>query len=114
MSKAPGRNHRGGLTLTDLIAMFPDDTTAERWFESNIWRDGRVCGRCGGTHTCEASHPTMPYWCGECRKYFSVKFGAVMERSKISYQKWAIATYQFATNIKGISSMKLHRDLGIT
>ena len=30
------------------------------------------------------------------------------------YQKWAIAVYQFATNVKGISSMKLHRDLGIT
>ena len=48
------------------------------------------------------------------RKYFSVKFGTVMEKSKISYQHWAIATYQFATNTKGISSMKLHRDLGIT
>lgn len=114
MSKAPGRNHREGLTLTDLIAMFPDDSAAERWFESNVWKDGRVCGRCGGSHTCEASHPTMPYWCSECRKYFSVKFGTVMERSKISYQHWAIATYQFATNVKGISSMKLHRDLGIT
>ncbi len=35
-----------------------------------------------------------------------------MEDSNISYQKWVIATsYQFATNLKGISLMKLHRDL---
>ena len=37
-----------------------------------------------------------------------------MQQSKITYQQWAIATYQFMTNVKGISSMKLHRDLGIT
>ena len=28
--------------------------------------------------------------------------------------KWAVAFYQISTNLKGISSMKLHRDLGIT
>lgn len=113
-TKAPGRSHRNGMTVTDLIRMFPDDHTAEQWFEGRIWSEGRKCGRCGGSNTCEASHTTMPYWCSECRKYFSVKFGTVMERSHIGYQAWAIATYQFATNVKGISSMKLHRDLGIT
>lgn len=44
-----------------------------------------------------------------CNKRFSIKVGTVMEHSKISYQHWAIATYQFMTNIKGISSMKLQR-----
>ena len=37
-----------------------------------------------------------------------------MHRSKIGYQKWAIAIYLWAVNLKGTSSMKLHRDLGIT
>ena len=111
--EAPGRSHREGITLVDLFKMFPDNKTAEKWFESNIWRNGRTCGRCGSCNTCEAKHPSMPYWCSDCRKYFSVKFGTVMEHSKITYQQWAIATYQFMTNVKGISSMKLHRDLGI-
>ena len=39
--------------------------------------------------------------------------GTVMEQSKLGYQKWIIAMYQIMTNAKGISSMKLHRDLGI-
>ena len=43
-----------------------------------------------------------------------MKSGTVMERSHISYQHWAIGTYLFATNLKGVSSMKIHRDLGIT
>ena len=37
-----------------------------------------------------------------------------MEGSNLDYQKWAIAMYLMVTSIKGVSSMKLHRDLGIT
>ena len=61
-----------------------------------------------------ASHQTMPYRCSDCRKYFSVKVGTIMEHSRISYRNWAMVTYLFATNLKGVSSMKIHRDLGIT
>ncbi len=55
----------------------------------------------------------MPYRCGDCRKYFSVRTGTVMERSHIPLQKWVIGLYLMATNLKGVSSMKLHRDLKI-
>ena len=37
-----------------------------------------------------------------------------MESSNLGYQAWAIAIYQITTNLKGVSSMKLHRDLNIT
>ena len=56
----------------------------------------------------------MAHRCRDCRKFFSVKIGTVMESSNLGYQVWAIATYLMHTSIKGVSSMKLHRDLGIT
>ena len=37
-----------------------------------------------------------------------------MHASKLGYQTWAIAIYLVTTSLKGVSSMKLHRDLGIT
>jgi len=37
-----------------------------------------------------------------------------MERSHVSLQDWAIAIYMHLTSLKGVSSMKLHRDLGVT
>ena len=37
-----------------------------------------------------------------------------MANSNIGYRNWAIAVYAVLTNLKGVSSMKLHRDLGIT
>lgn len=37
-----------------------------------------------------------------------------MESTRMSYRTWAIGLYLRTTNIKGISSMRLHRELGIT
>ncbi len=37
-----------------------------------------------------------------------------MEGSNLGFQTWVIAMYLLSTGIKGVSSMKLHRDLGIT
>ena len=93
--------------------MFPDEKTAMKWFEDRIWPDGRHCPRCKGTRTREASHKYMPYWCTDCRKYFSVKIGTVMESSNLGYRKWVYAIYIHITSLKGVSSMKLHRDIGI-
>ena len=44
---------------------------------------------------------------------FTIRMGSVMEGSKIKYRVWAIGIYLFNTNIKGVSSMRLHRELGI-
>ena len=37
-----------------------------------------------------------------------------MQGSNLGYQIWAIAIYLMTTSLKGVSSMKIHRDLGIT
>ena len=111
---APGRSERDGLTLPQLFAQFPDDAAAERWFEVQRWPAGRFCPDCGSTdtHPVKSGKP-MPYRCRTCRKYFSVRKGTVMQSSKLGLQKWAIAIYLMVTGIKGTSSMKIHRDLGI-
>lgn len=106
---------RDKISLIDLFEMFPDDATAERWFANSRWPDGIRCAYCNGDNIdTEAKHPTMPYFCNDCRKYFSAKTNSVMHRSKIGYQEWAIAIYMITTSIKGVSSMQLHRALGVT
>ena len=115
--KAPGKFHRKGLTLVELSRMFPDDATAERWFAEQRWPEGLHCPHCGSTNVQSgAKHKTMPYRCREkeCAKRFSVRTKTPMESSKLGFQVWAVALYQVTTNLKGVSSMKLHRDLGIT
>ena len=111
----PGKAHRKGITLAQLVRMFPDDDAAAEWFEGVFWGGERCCPKCGGMRTKPTkSGKPMPYWCPDCRKYFSVRTGTVMARSHISLQNWAFAIYLAVTNLKGVSSMKLHRDLGIS
>lgn len=115
MKSAPGRHYRRGISLPRLFKMFPDDATAEKWFVNQRWSDGLRCAYCEGDHVvAKDSHPQMPYRCHDCKRHFSVKTNSVMQSSKIGYQKWAIAMYLLTTNLKGVSSMKLHRDLDIT
>ena len=56
----------------------------------------------------------MPYWCADCRSYFSVKTGTAIARSKVPLRKWAIAIYLCLTSLKSVSSLKLHRDIGVS
>ena len=112
--KAPGKSHRKGISLLELAERFPTEEAAVKWFESVVWPTERGCGHCGSTRTMEASHAKMPYWCSDCRSYFSVRTGTVMERSKISIQKWVYAVYLDVTNLKGVAAMKLHRDIGVS
>ena len=103
--KAPGKSDREGITMMQLCDMFPTEESAREWFESRVWPDGRHCPRCGSTDTSEASHAKMPYWCPACRSYFS---------AKIPLRKWVFAIYLHLTSLKGVSSMKLHRDIGVS
>ena len=112
--KAPGKSDREGVTMMQLCDMFPTEESAREWFESRVWPNGRHCPRCGSTRTSEASHAYMPYWCSDCRSYFSVKVGTVLESSKIPLRKWVFAIYLHLTSLKGVSSMKLHRDIGVS
>ena len=111
----PGKSHRKGISLMELMQKFPDDKTAEAWFVQSRWPEGIVCPHCGSVNVNpNTKHRSMPYRCRDCRKRFSTRTATVMECSKLGFQIWAIAIFLIATNLKGISSMKLHRDLGIT
>ena len=95
---------------------FGTDAKAEPWLIECRWPDGMRCAYCDS----EAVGPrkikrqTPQYHCRDCAKDFTVKTGTVMHDSKLPLSKWAIAFYLYNTSLKGVSSMKLHRDLGIT
>ena len=113
IQQAPGKAYREGISLLDLMKMFPTEEAATKWFESILWEGERCCGKCGSLRIRVASHKEMPYWCSDCRSYFSVRTGTPMARSNIPLQKWAIGIYLCLTSLKSVSSMKLHRDLDI-
>ena len=111
--KGPGRSDRNGMSIIETFDMFPDNATAEAWFEEQRWPGGeRFCPDCGSVrYSTLKSRKPMPYRCLDCKGHFSVKKGTVMQSSKIGLRKWAIALYMMTTGIKGTSSMKIYREL---
>ncbi len=54
------------------------------------------------------------YRCRNTGKYFNAKTGTMFENSKISLRKWFLAIWLVTSHKKGISSLQLGRDLGVT
>ena len=113
--KSPGKSDRQGISLMELADIFPSEQTAVKWFESSRWPNGPQCPHCNSREIsiCRNAKP-MPYRCRWCRKHFSVRTGTDMAHSKLPLRKWAFAIYLCSTSLKGVSSMKLHRDLNVT
>ena len=117
MAKARGKNHRKGITFKQLLRRSPTHAKSEEWIVRQRWPKGVCCPHCGSLNVqTGCQHKTMPFRCREkvCAKRFSTKTGTVMEGSKIGYQDWIVAAFLVMTSLKSVSSMKLHRDLGIT
>ncbi len=112
--KAPGKDYREGLTAKEFYQIFPDNESAEAWFVVRRWPSGVYCPKCGSVDVkTGAKRKGLPFRCRSkgCETPFSVKYGTFMQSSKITYQEWLYALYLVATNLKGVSSMKLHREL---
>ena len=111
----PGKHYRKGMTLVEAVQLFSDESAVEQLFIETRWPNGVACPRCGSTYVQERpTRKPQPFRCRDCRKDFSIKTGTVMQGSNLPLSKWAIAIFLMSTNLKGVSSMKLYRDLGIT
>lgn len=114
--KAPGKSHRKGLTFLEVADMFRDEDAARQWIESIRWPKGPYCPYCGSFNVQDdVKHKSMTHRCRECedKPFFTLRTGTVMAGTKMPYRAWAVGIYLFTCNIKGVSSMRLHRELGI-
>ncbi len=102
------------ISIFKLHEMFPDEASAEAWFEKLLWPEGVRCSGCGSEDI--QARPTkkpLPYRCRSCRTDFSVRTGTLLHRSHLPLRKWVFAIY-LISRPKGIPSTQLARDLGIT
>lgn len=103
------------MNVIELFKKFPDEESARKHFEKLRWGDSVQCPHCNSTdiHECK-NHRPMPYRCRKCRKHFSVRTGTVLEESRLPLQKWILAVYMIALSRKGISSVQMAKQLGVT
>lgn len=102
-------------TLVDLLIYFSNEQTCRDYLAEIRWHGSPVCPYkgCKHTHIFKFSNGKV-YKCAGCKKQFSVRVGTIFEDSKIPLQKWYACLYLILSHKKGVSSLQLHRDIGVT
>ncbi len=103
------------LSVYEFLRQFPDEQSARIYLEARRWPEGRSCPYCHSIRTANVKNEKpMPYRCQDCRRHFSIRTNTVLAESKIGLHKWLFAVYLITTSRKGISSIQLGKQIGIT
>jgi transposase-like protein len=101
------------ISTFELFQMFPDQESARLYFEAARWPDGAVCPACGEAKRIGTRKDGF-YRCNACLNDFTIRTGTIFERSKVPLHKWIYAMYLLVTSRKGISSLQLAKQIGVT
>lgn len=101
------------ISTFQLFEMFPDAESARAYFEQKRWPGGAICPACAEPKRIGTRKGGF-YRCNACLTDFTVRTGTIFERSKVPLHKWLYAMYLLVTARKGISSLQLAKQIGVT
>lgn len=103
------------INIIELLEEYSTEHKAVKWLEKIRWDKKPVCPHCGDTENIsKPKSKKHTYWHKDCRKQFTVKTNTIIHSSKIPTKKWVVAIYTVLTARKGISSLQLSKEPGIT
>lgn len=99
-------------SIIEIFTTFPTEQSCIEHLEQMKWNDEVISpfDENSKVYKCKNNR----YWCTNTRKYFNAKTNTIFENTKIPLVKWFIAIYLNTTHKKGISSLQLSRDIGVT
>lgn len=101
------------ISTFQLFELIPDQETARLYLESRLWPDGVICPACKSGERITVRKDGF-YRCNACTLDFTVRTGTIFERSHVPLHKWIYAMYLLVTARKGISSLQLGKEIGVT
>ena len=108
--------------LLQLQRHFHNERICIEYIEKQRWHGKPECPHCDSenhyrTATRLKSGELKGYkdfWCKACGKKYTTLTGSIYESTKVSLQVWLSAVYLVTAHKKGISSVQLAKDLGVT
>lgn len=99
-------------SMYDLLKAFPNDQACIDHLTNLRWKEGVISpfDSSSKVYVCAGNK----YKCKNTGKYFNVKTATLFENTKIELQKWFLSIWIVTAHKKGISSLQLHRDIGVT
>ena len=101
------------LSTYELMEKFPDEQAAIDYFAKILWKDGVECPYCESKRVSPRTVKNY-YRCKDCRRDFTIRVGTIFHRSHIPLHKWLYAMYMTEVSRKGISSLQLSKEIGIS
>jgi len=98
--------------VLQLIQAFPDQQTCIDHLEELRWSGNVVSpfDASSKVYDCKGNK----YKCKNTGKYFNVKTNTIFDNTKLPLQKWFLAIWLVTSHKKGISSIQLSKDIGVT
>ena len=99
--------------LIELQKYFSNEDACWDYLESLRWNGETACPHCGSVKYYKFKN-SRTYKCKDCKKKFNAKTGSIFENTKIPLSKWFVSIYLATSHKKGISSLQLSKDIGVT
>lgn len=101
------------ISTFELFALIPDAESARLYLEARLWPDGATCPSCLSRKRITTRKGGF-YRCNRCALDFTIRTATIFERSHVPLHKWVYAMYLLVTARKGISSMQMAKEIGVT
>lgn len=102
------------VSTYEFFKRFPDQESARLHIEKQRWNGEPRCPHCGEVRRVQVRTVEGYFRCLSCKKDFTVRTGTIFERSHVPLHKWLYAIYLVVTARKGISSLQLSKEIGVT
>lgn len=99
-------------SIIEIFKTFPTEQACIEHLEQVRWNGNVVSpfDKDSKVYKCTKNR----YWCKNSRRYFNAKANTIFENTKIPLVSWFVAIYLNTTHKKGISSLQLAKDIGVT
>jgi len=102
------------ISAYEFLKKFPDERAARAYIEQRRWQGQPICPHCAEAQRIQVRKVDGYFRCLACKVDFTVRTGTVFERSHVPLDKWLYAIYLLVTSRKGVSSLQLSKEIGVT
>lgn len=117
------------ISVLALAERITTEADAYRFIEDLRWHGTPVCPHCGGTERISFIKPAngvsrktrtgsiserRVWFCGPCRKQFTVLVGTIFHGTKISLRKWLFVIFEMCASKNGVAAREIERKYELT
>jgi len=100
-------------TLMEFTAHFHSEDVCRKFFEDMRFAKGEFCPHCKHSKINRFADGKR-FRCANCKKDFTIQTGTIFQHGRVPIQKWLFAIYLLSTSKKGISSLQLAKQIGVS